>query len=78
MVLGSILAVLGPLAGFLGGSMAGHADGGTGLSPLFLWMFGGLVLGAIGAVIAITGGLRWTRARHSRQARSETDQRTGS
>ncbi|WP_449065759.1 hypothetical protein [Planomonospora algeriensis] len=73
MILGSVLAVLAPLAGFLGGSMAGHSGGTTGLSPLFLWMFGGLVIGAIGAVIAITGGLRWVRARHVRKWHSEED-----
>ncbi|GGL15568.1 hypothetical protein [Planomonospora parontospora] len=73
MVLGSILAVLAPLAGFLGGSMAGHGSGVTGLSPLFLWMFGGLIIGAVGAVVAITGGLRWARARHTRQASPQRD-----
>ncbi|MFC4062847.1 hypothetical protein ACFOWE_31535 [Planomonospora corallina] len=68
MILGAILAVLAPLAGFLGGSMAGHPRGGAGLSPLFLWMFAGLIAGAIGAAIAVAGGLRWARARHERES----------
>lgn len=74
MVLGSLLAVLAPLAGFLGGSMVGDAGSAAGLSPLFLWMFVGLLVGGVGGVIAILGALRWTRTRHdndSAQARAE-------
>jgi hypothetical protein len=37
------------------------------MSPLFLWMSGGMIVGAIGAVIAIMGALRWTRTRNARQ-----------
>ncbi|GIH81503.1 hypothetical protein [Planobispora longispora] len=73
VILGALLAGLAPLAGFLGGSMAGHSGGETGMSPLFLWMFGGLIVGAIGAVIAIMGALRWMRTRHMGQNPPDKD-----
>ena len=67
MILGSILAALAPLAGFLGGSIVGYSGADGGLSPLFLWLFVGLLVGAVGAVVAIMGGLRWLRTRHAQQ-----------
>jgi hypothetical protein len=67
VILGSVLAALAPLAGFLGGSIVGDSGADGGLSPLFLWLFGGLLVGAVGAVVAIMGGLRWVRTRHAQQ-----------
>jgi hypothetical protein len=60
---GSIVAFLGPLFGFLGGSMVGSTRTGNELDPLFLSLFLGLVLGGLGAFVAFVGGLRWVRRR---------------
>lgn len=65
LVLGGLLAVLAPLAGFLGGSIATGA-GSAEIDPLAVWLFGGLVIGGLGAVVAIVGGLRWFQANRGR------------
>lgn len=51
---GTILAALGPLFGFLVGSMIGQGDG-DGLSPLLLSLLGGFLVGAIGIAAALYG-----------------------
>ena len=60
---GSIVAFLAPLFGFLGGSMVGSSGGGSELDPLYLWLAIGLMVGAVGAGVAIMGALRWVRSR---------------
>ena len=67
VVLGSLLAVLAPLGGFLGGSMAGTSGPLDDVDPLFIWLFVGMVVGGIGVAIAIRGGLQWVRANYARQ-----------
>lgn len=64
MVIGALVALLAPLAGFLGGTMVGSSGSGDDLDPLFLWLFVGMVIGGIGGVVAIIGALRWNRANH--------------
>ncbi|MBG0740968.1 hypothetical protein IV500_16475 [Paeniglutamicibacter antarcticus] len=59
---GAILLFLAPLAGFLGGTMVGSPGAIGGLDPLFLWLFGGMVVGGIGGAVALLGTLRWVRA----------------
>lgn len=66
MVLGAALAVLAPLAGFLGGSIVGSTPDSNGTDPMFLWLFGGLVVGGLGAVVVFLGGMRWFRAQRDR------------
>lgn len=66
VILGSLLAVLAPLFGFLGGSMAGTARSLDELDLLVVWLVVGLAIGAIGVAIAIRGGLLWVRANYSR------------
>jgi uncharacterized membrane protein len=66
VVLGAVLAVLAPLFGFLGGSMAGAPSDSGGIAPIYLWLWAGLVLGGVGAVIAFVGALRWLRANRGR------------
>ena len=66
IILGSLLAVLAPLFGFLGGSMAGTAGSLDKLDPLVVWLVVGIAVGGIGVVIAIRGGLLWVRANYSR------------
>ena len=58
------MALLAPLAGFLGGTMVGSSGTVSDLDPLFLWLFVGMVVGGIGGVVAIMGALRWNRANH--------------
>ena len=62
IVAGTIVALLAPLAGFLGGTMVGSSGPVEELDPLFLWLFVGMVIGGIGGVVAIMGALRWNRA----------------
>jgi len=64
-VIGSIIAVFGPLFGFLAGSMVGMPRTG-GADPMFLWMFVGLVVGAAGAFLAFLGALVWLGANRRR------------
>lgn len=61
MVLGSVLAVLGPLGGFLAGSMIGLSRELGEFDAMFVAMFSGLLLGGIGAVIAGLGLLKYAR-----------------
>jgi hypothetical protein len=61
MVLGGVVAVLGPLGGFLAGSMIGPSARFGDYDAMFVAMFAGLFLGGIGAVVAILGALRFVR-----------------
>lgn len=63
-VLGSVLAVLAPLAGFLGGSMTGAATAERS-ATLGVWLTVGLVVGGLGVLMAFLGGMRWWRAAQS-------------
>lgn len=62
MVLGAVIAVLAPLGGFLGGSMVGPARQVGDLDAMFVWLFVGLIVGGVGAVLVLLGMLRWNRA----------------
>ena len=61
MVLGSVLAVLGPLGGFLAGSMIGLSRTLGDFDAMFVALFIGLLIGGVGAVIAGLGLLRYAR-----------------
>lgn len=61
LVLGVVLAVLGPLAGFLAGSMVDSGSTTQRVSPMFLYLFVGFVLGGLGLLMAGLGGLRLAR-----------------
>ena len=50
-LLGSVLAVLAPLAGFLGGSVTGAATAERS-ATLGVWLTVGLVVGGLGVLIA--------------------------
>ncbi|WP_104166934.1 hypothetical protein [Cryobacterium sp. N22] len=67
VVAGTLVAAFAPLAGFLGGTIVGSTGSTTELDPLFVWLFLGLIVGGAGAILAITGALRWVRANHAPQ-----------
>lgn len=68
LILGFSLAVLAPLFGFLVGSAIGTGDGGGDLSPIYLALFVGVVLGGVGVLIALLGGRRMYRDRRAARA----------
>ncbi len=67
LMLGLALAGLGPLGGFLAGSMVGIGERTDGTSPVFsaiyLYLFIGIAIGALGVLMAGFGGLRLYRDR---------------
>ncbi len=65
LVLGALVMVLAPLAGFLAGSIVGDSQAHR-IDPLAVWLFGGLVVGGAGGIVAFLGGLRWLRANRGR------------
>lgn len=65
LVLGALVMVLAPLAGFLGGSIVGESQEHR-IDPLAVWLFAGIVIGGVGGIIAFVGGLRWLRANRGR------------
>lgn len=69
LMLGLALAGLGPLGGFLAGSMVGIAEspagGGSAFSAIYLYLFIGIAIGAIGVLMAGFGGARLYRGRRT-------------
>ncbi len=61
ILLGAMCALLAPLAGFLIGSMIGTGASGREFNPMLLAFFAGIVIGAIGLVVAGLGALRMLR-----------------
>ena len=60
---GSVVAGLGPLFGFLIGSILG-SDTDTGdLSPIYLFLFAGIVVGGMGVGAVLLGARRVLRER---------------
>lgn len=70
MVLGAVIAVLGPLFGLLAGSMAGSPDPDS-TGQLFQYFVGGLFVGAVGAVILYLGFVRYQRWRRGQKEARE-------
>lgn len=66
ILLGAGLAVLGPAAGFLIGSILGVGDDQSVVNPVYVSLVIGLVLGGIGGLIALLGTLRFIRRRARR------------
>lgn len=65
IILGAVVAALGPLGGFLMGSIIGVGDPDAQVNPMFLALLIGILIGGVGAAVAILGGLRLARA-HAR------------
>lgn len=68
MMLGTAVAVLAPLFGFLVGGMFGPGTTGDTVDPMFLSLFTGIVIGGVGLLVAIAGGARLWRHFHHRDA----------
>ncbi|GAB2868146.1 hypothetical protein [Nocardioides pacificus] len=60
---GGVIAALGPLFGFLIGTMIGSTTDTDDLDPIYLALFGGLVVGGVGVVLLMLGVRRMLRER---------------
>jgi hypothetical protein len=61
LVLGLFITTLGPLFGFLYGSMRG-ADPDAAIPPMYLGLFVGFVVGGLGLGMALMGGWKLWKA----------------
>ncbi|MBI2244073.1 MAG: hypothetical protein HYU55_09070 [Nocardioides sp.] len=64
IILGAVIAALGPLFGFLLGSLIG-IDEGDDLDAIYLYLFAGIVIGGIGVGLALLGTRRVLRDRRA-------------
>lgn len=71
VLLGAGLAALAPLGGFLVGTILGPGQSGATTSPLFLALFAGFVLGAVGVIVAIYSGVRLYGSMTAQRAAAE-------
>lgn len=64
LTMGVVTAALAPLFGFLAGVMAQRPESVVLLSPIYLGLLVGVVVGGFGVLLAVLGGIRiW---RHNR------------
>ena len=76
VLLGSGVMVLGPLFGFLIGTVLGTEGETLGMTPIFFFLFLGFIVGGAGLVVALFGARRILRNRLRQHAReAEADQR---
>lgn len=69
-LLGTAVAVLAPLFGFLVGGIFGAGTTGDSVDPMFLSLFAGIVIGGVGVLVALSGGARLWRHFHRQDAES--------
>jgi hypothetical protein len=62
---GGVVAALGPLFGFLVGSMIGSTTDTGDLSPIYLFLFLGILLGGLGIGAVLLGLQRMVRHRRT-------------
>ncbi|KUI22760.1 hypothetical protein AU193_10710 [Mycobacterium sp. GA-1285] len=67
-LLGTAVAVLAPLFGFLVGGIFGAGTTGDSVDPMFLSLFAGIVIGGLGVLVALSGGARLWRYFHRQDA----------
>ncbi|UUO01331.1 hypothetical protein M4D79_22830 [Mycolicibacterium novocastrense] len=72
-LLGTAVAVLAPLFGFLVGGIFGAGTTGDSVDPMFLSLFVGIVIGGLGLLVALSGGARLWRHFHRQDALPEPD-----
>ena len=63
VIIGAGVTVLGPLFGFLIGTILGTEGETLGMSPIFLFLFLGFLAGGVGLGIALLGVRRILRSR---------------
>ena len=61
VILGVVLAGLAPLFGFLIGTILGPGDPGEAINPMFWALFLGIIVGALGLLVAGASGVRLYR-----------------
>lgn len=66
---GGVVAALGPLFGFLVGSMLGSTTDTGDLSPIYIFLFAGIALGGLGVGAALLGARRVIGERRGSSAR---------
>lgn len=72
LVLGTSLAVLAPMFGFLAGTMTGSPDPSAAMTPLYWGLLLGFLLGGLGTIVAVLGLWRlWTHHRRGDAARRD-------
>ncbi len=67
-LLGTAVAVLAPLLGFLVGGAFGAGTIGDSIDPMFLSLFVGILVGGVGVLVALSGGARLWRHYHRQDA----------
>ena len=68
VLLGTAVAVLAPLLGFLVGGAFGAGTVGESIDPMFISLFVGIVIGGAGVLVALSGGARLWRHFHQEDA----------
>ena len=64
IIMGGVFLVLGPLFGFLIGSMLATSNEVWGMSPMYLWLFLGFLVAGVGLAVVLLGARRlWRTAR---------------
>ncbi len=61
VILGVVIGGLAPLGGFLVGSILGVGSPDAAVAPMFIALFIGIVVGALGLLVAGLGGMRLFR-----------------
>ena len=65
---GGLLAALGPMFGFLIGSVMGSTTDKDDLSPIYLFLFGGIAVGGLGVGAVLLGAQRVLKERRESSA----------
>lgn len=73
VLLGVFVATLSPLFGFLWGGTFGLGEEGQALSPIYIGLFLGVLVGALGVVVALLGGVKLYRHNQSTRTAEENE-----